>query len=72
MGADDALGGVCVVGLVPAGGAGCWVVEGGVCCVWFCASAAQGDANIDATTNAETKPARGLELSNTRRITSIP
>jgi hypothetical protein len=69
MGADEALGGSCVVGVgaapgcgrccvvVPAGGAGCGVVEGGVCCVWFCASAAHGDSNSDKVMSEATSPA---------------
>jgi hypothetical protein len=83
MGADEELGGSCVAGVgaapgrgccvvVPAGGEGCGVVEGGACCVRFCAGTAQGDASSDATTNAETKPVRGLKLLNARRVTSVP
>jgi hypothetical protein len=79
MGADEELGGSCVVGggaepgfcrcgVVPAGGAGCVVVEGGGVCVGFCASAADGDAaSSDTATSDAAKPARGLKLLKTSR-----
>jgi hypothetical protein len=78
MGADEELGGSCVVGVgaepgrgccvvVPAGGAGCCVVEGGGVCVWFCASAAAVAATSDAATSDAAKPARHLKPLNTRR-----